>query len=159
MKSHSEHTEHAGNSHYPRLLIMAIVSFAAMYMLMYSMVDRWANVIHNVNQVYMAMVMAAPMVIIELLIMRGMYRDKRRNIIAITISLALFAFAFVAIRKQAGVGDRQFLKSMIPHHAAAILMVEQTDLKDEELKKLATDIISAQQKEIDFMKRKLSEMK
>jgi hypothetical protein len=35
--------------------------FVAMFILMYSMVDRFANVYPNVNQFYMAGLMAAPM--------------------------------------------------------------------------------------------------
>lgn len=31
-------------NHYRRLLIMALLSFATMYVLMYAMVDRWENV-------------------------------------------------------------------------------------------------------------------
>ncbi len=30
----------------------------------------------------------------------------------------------VDIERQAGIGDRQFLRAMIPHHAAALLMCE-----------------------------------
>ena len=37
------------------------LSFVAMYALMYAMVDQWANVYNNVNQFYMAGLMAAPM--------------------------------------------------------------------------------------------------
>lgn len=46
-----------------------------MYLLMYAMVNTVDNVYVNVNQVYMASLMTAPMVIIELLVMRGMYHD------------------------------------------------------------------------------------
>jgi len=46
----------------------------------------------------------------------------------------------------------------IPHHAAAILMVKETEISDPEIKQLANDIISSQQKEIEFMKAKLKEM-
>lgn len=45
---------------------MTLLSFAAMYVLMYAMVDRFGNVFNNVNQVYMAGLMAAAMVLIEL---------------------------------------------------------------------------------------------
>lgn len=47
---------------------------------------------------------------------------------------------------------------MIPHHAAALLMVNGAKITDPEIRKLADDIISSQQKEIDFMKAKLKEM-
>lgn len=48
---------------YVRLTAMAILSFIAMYVLMYAMVNSFANVFNNINQVYMAGLMAAPMVV------------------------------------------------------------------------------------------------
>ena len=64
---------------YGRLLVMAVLSFASMYVLMYAMVNRLANVYPNLNQFYMAGLMAAPMVIIELAVMGAMYSDKRET--------------------------------------------------------------------------------
>ena len=154
--SHATHTSHKKN--YQKLLLMAILSYIAMYILMYSMVDSFQNVINNINQVYMAGVMAAPMVIIELILMKSMYQNQKLNILIASISILLFILFFLGIRKQAAVSDKQFIKSMIPHHAAAILMVKETELTDPELQKLAKDIISAQQKEINFMKAKLKEL-
>jgi|UPI0003FB3022 hypothetical protein len=60
---------------------MTALSFIAMFVLMYAMVDRFANVYPNLNQFYMAGLMAAPMVIIELLVMRAMYPDMKMNVI------------------------------------------------------------------------------
>ncbi len=34
---------------------------------------------------------------------------------------------------QAGIGDKEFLRSMIPHHSGAILMCEQATLTDPEM--------------------------
>ena len=42
-----------------------------MYALMYAMVNTFANVYATVNQAYMAGLMTAPMVVIELVVMRG----------------------------------------------------------------------------------------
>lgn len=140
-----------GNS-YKKLLIMAVLSFISMYILMYAMVDKFANVIPNINQFYMAGLMAAPMVIIEIILMRDMYKNKNLNLIIMAASvIALIAF-FVSIRQQAGVSDRQFLKSMIPHHAAAILMCQKTEIKDSEIQALCNEIVSGQQQEIEQMK-------
>lgn len=75
----------------------------------------------------------------------------------ITGSLIAIIF-FSCIREQAAVGDKQFLKSMIPHHAAAILMAQKASLHDPEISQLAKDIIKAQQTEIAQMKAKLNEM-
>ena len=155
---HRHEPQTAPKKHYRKLAIMTGISFVAMYILMYAMVDSFANVIHNVNQIYMAGLMAAAMVLIEIVVMKEMYPLKRTNAIWMACSTILLALCFLFIRKQTGVGDKQFVKSMIPHHAAAILMVRQADLSDPELKKLANDIISAQQREIDFMKAKLKEI-
>lgn len=36
--------------HYKKLMVMVVLSFMSMYMLMYAMVNTFANVIPNVNQ-------------------------------------------------------------------------------------------------------------
>lgn len=143
------------DKHYYRLLAMMVLSFVAMYVLMYAMVDRFANVFNSVNQVYMAALMAAPMLIIELMLMGGMYPDKRRNAILVGVGAVALAVFWLAIRQQAAVGDRQFLRSMIPHHAGAILMCREASLTDAEIKKLCESIIASQQSEIDRMKAML----
>lgn len=51
-------------NHYRHRATMAALSFAAMYTLMYAMVDVIGNVFNSVNQVYMAGLMTAPMIII-----------------------------------------------------------------------------------------------
>ena len=147
----SRHDQHDASSHYLRLLAMAALSFLAMYALMYAMVDRMANVHPNINQAWMAGLMTASMVIIELLLMGRMYPRKGWNAAIIALgTLALISLWF-AIRQQTAVDDRQFLKSMIPHHAGAILMCEQADLHDPEILALCASIIEGQQAEIDRM--------
>ena len=59
---------------------------------------------------------------------------------------------FLLIRQQTAISDRQFLRSMIPHHAGAILMCEQATINDPEIQELCGAIISSQQSEIDQMK-------
>ena len=144
--------------HYRLLLLMTVVSFICMYVLMYSMADQFANVISNFNQFYMAAVMTAPMPIVMILTMQSMYKNKKLNLLTIMLSLAGLIVFFFCIRTQAGIGDRQFIKSMIPHHASAIQMVKHADLRDTAVQRLARNIISNQQKEIEFMKAKLKEM-
>lgn len=148
--------EHKG--HYKKLLIMAVLSFIAMYILMYSMANSISNVYPNINQFYMAGLMTMPMIIIELILMGKMYGNKRLNVGLITIcSVGLIAF-FLLIQFQTAVSDKQFLKGMIPHHAAAILMSEQSKSRDPEIKKLQQEIISSQQEEIKVMKAKLKSL-
>jgi uncharacterized protein (DUF305 family) len=157
MENHMKHTSE-GMHHYRKLFVMTALSFIAMYILMYAMVDRFDNVIPNINQIYMAGLMAMPMVIIELLVMGAMYKDKKRNLLIIGCSVVALIVFFSLIRTQAAVGDKQFLKSMIPHHAAAILMVNEADLTDPEIKELANKIITSQQAEIQQMKAKIKEL-
>ena len=139
-------------NHYLHLLLMAVLSFAAMYILMYAMVNTIDNVYNNFNQIYMAGLMTAPMVLIELFVMRAMYQDKRRNLLIIAISIIALLGFFLLIRQQTAIHDRQFLRSMIPHHAGAILMCEQASIQDHEIQELCGTIISGQQSEIDQMK-------
>jgi hypothetical protein len=144
--------------HYGHLAIMTALSFIAMFILMYAMVDRFANVYPNVNQFYMAGLMAAPMVVIELLVMRAMYPNLKMNIIFGGLAFAALVIFFLGIRAQTAVGDVQFVKSMIPHHAGAILMCDRATITDTELKKLCGEIMQGQQQEIDQMKKILARL-
>lgn len=144
--------------HYGRLALMTSLSFVSMYVLMYAMVDRFANVYLNLNQFYMAGLMAAPMVLIELAVMRAMFQDRTLNALFVSASLVALILFFVLIRQQSAISDRQFLRSMIPHHAGAILMCEKSNLQDPELKSLCRSIVSGQQSEIDLMTAKLKQL-
>ena len=143
---------------YSRLLLMVVLSFVVMYVLMYAMVNAFANVYLNTNQVYMAGLMAAPMAIIELALMGGMYHDRKRNVLIVAASVvALIAF-WVLITQQIAIADKQFVRSMIPHHAGAILMCEKAPVADPGIRDLCKTIISSQQSEIDLMKAKLNDL-
>ena len=138
---------------------MAVLSYACMYVLMYAMVNTSNNVIPNTNQFYMAGLMAMPMIFIEVLLMKSMYKNKKWNTLILTLSaLALIGF-YGAIRQQIAIKNKQFLKSMIPHHAGAILMCNEADITDPEIKKLCEEIVASQMREIDQMKAKLEELK
>jgi uncharacterized protein (DUF305 family) len=153
---HRQRAQHAG--HYRRLMLMAVLSFVAMYALMYAMVNAFDNVLPNVNQFYMAGLMAAPMVLIELAVMGSMYQDRRLNLAISAGSLTLLLGFWFAIRTQAAVGDEQFLKSMIPHHAGAILMCEKAEVSNPSVRKLCGEIVASQNREIDQMKGLLAEV-
>lgn len=160
MKHENKNMEHGGmmKNHYLRLLLMVVLSFISMYIFMYAMVNAFANVFSNFNQFYMAGLMTAPMIIIEMVLMGGMYPNKKINLAIIGVSvIALLGFWFL-IREQTGINDKQFLKSMIPHHAGAILMCEEAAITDPEIKQLCSEIIKAQEVEIRLMKEKLSQL-
>jgi uncharacterized protein (DUF305 family) len=143
-------------NHYARLALMTAASFAAMYVLMYAMVDGFANVYGNLNQVYMAGLMAAAMVIIELAVMWGMYENRRLNVAILILSAGVLAACGLAIREQATIGNTQFLRSMIPHHAAAILMCQEAPITEPAIKQLCRGIVESQTSEIKQMKELLA---
>ena len=140
---------------YGLLAGMIVLSFIAMYILMYAMVDTFGNVFNSINQVYMAGLMAAPMVLIELALMRSMYPDKRLNAIIAGVAVVALIGFFLAIRTQALVTDTQFLRSMIPHHSGAILMCSKASIQGKELKQLCQNILRSQDEEIKQMRRML----
>jgi uncharacterized protein (DUF305 family) len=137
---------------------MALLSFMSMYVLMYAMVDAVTNVYVNLNQFYMAGLMTAPMILFELALMGAMYGHAKRNVVIAAASVIALGVFWTFIRQQTAITDRQFLRSMIPHHAGAILMCQEAPIQDFEIKKLCETIVSSQQSEIDQMKAKLAEL-
>lgn len=161
-QSHQQNHSQAGQSSrhgaYIKLLLMALLSFMAMYLLMYAMVDRWLNVFHHLNQVYMALLMTAPMIVFELLFMQHMYKNTHWNVAIVLISVLVGIAAFIFIRQQTSINDQQFLRSMIPHHAGAILMCKEAQLNDDRVKQLCQTIIKGQQQEINQMHDLLNQL-
>jgi len=107
----------------------------------------------------MAGLMTAPMIVLEIMLMSMMYPNKKANIAIIAGGVLFLVLCWFGIRQQIGVGDEQFLKSMIPHHAGAILMCEKDSIRDTEIKKLCEGIIASQSSEIDQMKGILDRLK
>ena len=155
---HANKSDHLSktNMHYMHFGIMIVLSFISMYVLMYAMVDRFSNVYPNFNQLYMAGLMTAPMVLIEMVLMREMYQNKSLNRVILSLGVVALIGFFLLVRQQTAISDTQFLKSMIPHHASAILMCEKAPIQDVEIRELCRNILTGQQAEIDQMKRKLS---
>jgi predicted nucleotidyltransferase len=158
---HTQKSEENNPNHslamYKRFALMAVAMFVAMYFIMYAMIDGLQNLIPNINNLYMTLLMVSAMLVIELWIMKGMYQNKKINRVIITFSLAIGVFSWFGIREQLFVGDKEFVKGMIPHHAAAVLMSEKAKLTDPELIELQKNILETQAKEIELMKRKLKE--
>lgn len=144
---------------YVWLLVSLAASYAAMYMIMYSMADRWGNVYFNLSNVYMTGLMAGSMLPIMLATMPGMFKSWKTNAVLWAASAAALALCWVLLRTEAGVGDGQFLRAMIPHHSAAIQMCRESSLSDARVNKLCEEIISSQEREIAEMKALLAEKK
>ncbi len=149
--SQDEHQHHSMKSPYKQLAVMTLIHLAIMYVAMFAMINRGAYFYNNTNMLYMAVLMAAPVTLFMLISMRHMYPNRKLNL-GLIIGFAVLTLAsYGAIRAQAGVGDRQFLRAMIPHHSGAILMCREAHITDQEISGLCKEIIDGQQREIDQM--------
>lgn len=146
MQSHEPH-------HYRGLALNLGLSAIVMYLVMFSMIDTIGEFYNNLNMVYMTLMMVAPMGALMLLMMGSMYANKKLNLILYAVFGGLFILGTVGTRMQAGIGDSQFLRSMIPHHSGAILMCREASLSDPEIIALCGQIQQSQREEIDQMKR------
>jgi uncharacterized protein (DUF305 family) len=118
------------------------------------MIWNGAQFVQNINFFYMAILMATPMIVMMPLMMRSMYTNRTWNLVVYVASVVVFVLAFVAIRDQTLVGDKQFVRSMIPHHSGAILMCNRSSLRDAEVRDLCfkpDGIVNSQEREIEQM--------
>ena len=154
---HTAHGGHSGNSHgshgrpYLMFWINMILGLIVMYVVMFSMIDGWGDFRNNLNMLYMAITMWAPMGIFMLATMPGMFPNRSVNIVLYVLFVVLTLGSFWATRSQAMIDDRQFIDSMIPHHSGAILMCREANLLDAELLALCEEIEVAQRREIEQM--------
>jgi len=144
-------SRHGGTHHYMMFALNMLLSLVIMYFVMFSMIDGWSDFRNNLNMFYMALTMVAPMGIIMLATMRGMYPNKAINGVLYAALAILFVAALAGTRQQSVIGDKQFVASMVPHHSGAILMCREASLKDPELVKLCGQISSSQRSEIEQM--------
>ena len=137
---------------YLNLLGQTVVGGIIMYFVMFTMIDGLSDFFNNLNMAYMAVMMVAPMAVLMLVAMPHMFPSKAINAGVMIGALVLFVAAFTAMRTQGGIGDRQFLRSMIPHHSGAILMCEKSAIRDPRIIGLCNEIIRSQKEEIARMK-------
>ena len=143
---------------YPKFALIMAVSFVIMYLVMFLNVAEFDHIFNSLTRVYMTTLMIAAMAISMLLFMWKMYPN--RKIILGIIAFAAFSFfgTLYLLRTQTPINDIQWMKAMIPHHSSAIMTSSNADFKDAEVKKLAEDIIIAEEKEIKQMKEMINRL-
>lgn len=145
--------ENKSDNIYRKFFIVLGLSFTAMYGTMYLNTYAIDHVYFSMTRLYMACLGISVMGIIMLIMMRGMYTNRRKNLVILLGCGLLFSLALLLVRIQSPIiGDVLYMKGMIPHHSIAILTSERADIKDPEVRKLADGIIEAQKKEIELMK-------
>jgi hypothetical protein len=137
--------------HYRGLAIELTLDFIVMYLVMYTMIATLRHFHLNLNNLYMTLMMVAPMTIIMLVSMRSMFPSQRLNWLVIAGAAAVFLLSFAGMRTQAGIGNSEFLRAMIPHHSGAILMCEKASITDPEILALCREITKSQSQEIAQM--------
>ena len=146
--------QYSKNNNYTKFILMLAASFVAMYITMYLNTYEIDHVYFSLTRFYMSCLGIACMAVIMWFFMRKMYQNKKRNIAILLGSLILFVSALGLVRAQRPIiGDVLYMRAMIPHHSIAILTSKRADIKDPEVRKLADEIIKAQEKEIAEMKR------
>ena len=151
-----EHQDRSrGRSAYWALAAEMTIDFVIMYLVMYAMIASLAHFRLNLNNVYMTLMMVAPMTIVMLVGMRRMFPSRRANLLIGAGAALLFAGGLFAMRTQAAIGNEEFLRAMIPHHSGAILMCEQASISDPEIVRLCRGIVRSQQAEIAQMEAML----
>ena len=154
--SHAQMSPQMERHHYKMLALNLMVSLVIMYLVMFTMIWSFSEFFNNLNMLYMTLMMVTPMGVLMLLMMGSMYRNRRWNVVLYATFAVVFALSFYAMRDQSLVGDRQFLRSMIPHHSGAVLMCRRASIEDQELRELCANIIASQTQEIEQMERMLA---
>ena len=146
-------------NNYSRFFAMLGLSFVAMYITMYLNTYEIDHVYFSLTRFYMTCLGISTMAVIMLSLMLKMYKNKKKNIAIYAGSLILFLGALGLVRAQAPViGDVLYMKAMIPHHSIAILTSKRADIDDPDVRKLADEIIKAQEKEIAEMKKMIKRL-
>jgi len=117
------------------------------------MTDSSKNITFNVGKFYISVIMALLMGLTEVVMF-----DIHMKTISIIYYLSLIFLLVVAVylyRNQIYIEDKDYLSEMIEHHSMALLTSEEILQKtqSERVKKLAENIISTQEKEIEYMKQ------
>lgn len=141
---------------YWRFAAMIATSTIVMFILMYLNTFLVSHLFFSETRAYMAVVMGATMAVIMLAFMLSMYTNKSLNIGIFVGSIVVFTAALWLVRSQTTVDDVSFMRAMIPHHSIAIMTSSRANIEDSRVKKLADEIIYAQDKEIAEMRYLIS---
>lgn len=155
-QNHDKH--HGGGGNYWRFIAMVATSTAVMFGLMYLNSYAADHAFWSQTRFWMAFVMGGAMLIVMLLFMWGMYKDKTRNFVLLGVGALIFAIALWLVRSQATIDDESYMSAMIPHHSIAVLTSSRAEITDPRVRKLADSIIEAQVKEIAEMKLLLEDI-
>ena len=139
------------------VIYMMIASFIIQYWAMpLIMTDNKRNVTNSIGKLYLSVIMALMMGLLEVFMPMEGHHGKSHSQIPTVIVLFLLLGVFVYIyRNQKGVDDANYLSEMIEHHSMAVLtsskIIKKT--RNPRVKKLARQIEKTQKEEIVEMRK------
>lgn len=141
-----------------RFAAMIATSTFIMFFLMYQLVFELEHATFSINRLVAALVMGSVMTFVMLGFMWRMYEGTAVKV-AVLSAAVLAAIGLLTVnRSQALVGDRAFMKAMIPHHSIAINNASLAEISDPRVRELADQIIASQVREIAEMKLLLEDI-
>lgn len=147
------------DKNYKKFLGMIVTSAILMYVVMYLNTYELDHIFFSEMRMYMTILSTTVMAVVMLGFMLHMLKNKKINLAIVGVSVVVFVSSFFLMRNQTTIDEVDYMEAMIPHHSIAILTSERADIEDERVRKLADDIIEAQEKEIAEMKDLIEELK
>jgi len=123
------------------------------------MTNSVTNITFSLGKFYISVIMALLMGLLEVC-MYDYHMYQMRSVISspyyLVILFSLFVFLYL-YRNQIYIEDEDYLREMIEHHSMALLTSDEILQKtqSDRVKKLAENIISTQNAEINYMKQLL----
>jgi len=131
-------------NHYIVMFVIMILS--GLLTTMNVWVDKWSDIRWNINDIYMTLLMTGWM-----FLFMGLYY---REWIIIVIGVVFVVSNIWCIRNQFLVTNEQYILGMIPHHSMAVLMSKKLIQNQPPLlNDFVSNIITTQEKEIEYMKQ------
>lgn len=126
-----------------------------MFVMSFIMTNSLSNITFSMGKFYMSVIMALLMGLLEV-IMFDFYMKTISASYYLSLFLMLTIFIYI-YRNQVYIEDKDYLSEMIEHHSMALLTSEEIlqNTKSERVKRLAENIISTQEKEIEYMRQLL----
>lgn len=144
---------------YARFGLMIAASSVVMFGLMYLNTFELGHVFFSQTRTWMALIMGATMAIVMMAFMWKMYPRRAANFAILGGAAIVLLASLWLVRSQETVDDVAFMEAMIPHHSIAVLTSSRAHIRDPRVRQLADEVLEAQIREIDEMKRLIADLK
>ncbi|WP_363349873.1 DUF305 domain-containing protein [Methylocystis echinoides] len=143
---------------YARLALIIAVATLVIFCVSYLNVYQADHIWLSAGRLWMAVAAGAAVAAALVAFSPDVYRSGPANSVIVAAAITVFAAAAWLVRTQDGVHEMTFLRAMIPHHSAAILMAERAQLRDPRVRELARRIVTDQMQEISEMERLIADL-